>query len=56
MEVLKLIVEGYSNPEIDKILYLSPNTVKTHVRGIMNKLAVDDCVQAAVIALRSGII
>ena len=56
MEVLKLIVEGYSNPEIGKELYLSPNTVKTHVRGIMNKLAVDDRVQAAVVALRSGII
>ncbi|MGQ4646044.1 response regulator [Lyngbya aestuarii] len=54
MEVLKLIVEGYSNPEIASALYLSANTVKTHVRGIMNKLAVDDRVQAAVVALRSG--
>ena len=53
-EVLLLIVEGKSNQEIAKELYLSPNTVKTHVRGIMNKLAVDDRVQAAVIALRSG--
>jgi DNA-binding NarL/FixJ family response regulator len=56
MEVLKLIVEGYSNPEIATELYLSPNTVKTHVRGIMNKLAVDDRVQAAVVALRSGLV
>ncbi|MDJ0616115.1 MAG: response regulator transcription factor [Calothrix sp. MO_192.B10] len=55
LEVLQLIVEGCSNPEIGKKLYLSPNTVKTHVRGIMNKLAVDDRVQAAVVALRSGI-
>ena len=54
-EVLLLIVEGKSNQEIAKELYLSPNTVKTHVRGIMNKLAVDDRVQAAVIALRSGL-
>ena len=53
-EVLLLIVEGKSNQEIAEDLYLSPNTVKTHVRGIMNKLAVDDRVQAAVIALRSG--
>jgi DNA-binding NarL/FixJ family response regulator len=56
LEVLKLIVEGYSNPEIAAKLYLSANTVKTHVRGIMNKLAVDDRVQAAVVALRSGLV
>lgn len=56
LEVLKLMVEGLSNPEIAAILYLSPNTVKTHVRGIMNKLAVDDRVQAAVVALRSGLV
>lgn len=55
-EVLKLIVEGYSNPEIAAELYLSANTIKTHVRGIMNKLAVDDRVQAAVVALRSGLV
>jgi two-component system, NarL family, response regulator LiaR len=56
LEVLKLMVEGLSNPEIAEKLYLSPNTVKTHVRGIMNKLAVDDRVQAAVVALRSGLV
>lgn len=56
VEVLKLMVEGRSNPEIAAVLYLSPNTVKTHVRGIMNKLAVDDRVQAAVVALRAGLV
>jgi two-component system, NarL family, response regulator LiaR len=56
LEVLKLMVEGRSNPEIATVLYLSPNTVKTHVRGIMNKLAVDDRVQAAVVALRAGLV
>jgi two-component system NarL family response regulator len=56
MDVLKLIVEGKSNNEIGEVLYLSTNTIKTHVRGIMNKLSVDDRVQAAVIALRSGIV
>ncbi len=56
LEVLKLMVDGKSNPEIAAVLYLSPNTVKTHVRGIMNKLAVDDRVQAAVVALRSGLV
>ncbi len=56
LEVLKLMVEGLSNPEIAEKLYLSPNTIKTHVRGIMNKLSVDDRVQAAVVALRSGLV
>ncbi|MEB3883723.1 response regulator transcription factor [Lyngbya sp. CCY1209] len=56
LEVLKLMVEGKSNPEIAEELYLSPNTIKTHVRGIMNKLAVDDRVQVAVVALRSGLV
>ncbi|MFB2981122.1 response regulator [Microseira sp. BLCC-F43] len=56
LEVLKLMVEGKSNPEIAAELYLSTNTVKTHVRGIMNKLSVDDRVQAAVVALRKGIV
>ncbi|MGL5033626.1 MAG: response regulator transcription factor, partial [Microcystaceae cyanobacterium] len=56
IEVLRLIVQGKSNHEIGQDLYLSTNTIKTHVRGIMNKLAVDDRVQAAVIALRSGLV
>ncbi|MBE9179642.1 response regulator transcription factor [Oculatella sp. LEGE 06141] len=56
MEVLKLLVEGRTNPEIASILYLSPSTVKAHIRNIMNKLAVDDRVQAAVVALRSGLV
>lgn len=56
LEVLKLMVDGKSNPEIAAELYLSPNTVKTHIRGIMNKLAVDDRVQAAVVALRAGLV
>ena len=56
MEVLQLIVEGYSNPDIAAKLYLSPNTVKTYVRSLMNKLAGNDRVQAAVVALRSGLV
>ena len=56
LEVLEFIVEGYSNPEIGKQLNLSTNTVKTYVRSIMNKLMVSDRVQAAVTALRSGIV
>jgi two-component system, NarL family, response regulator LiaR len=56
LEVLRLIVDGKSNPEIASLLYLSLSTVKCHVRSIMDKLAVDDRVQAAVVALRSGLV
>lgn len=54
LEVLELIVEGRSNPEIASKLYISLSTVKARIRSIMDKLAVDDRVQAAVVALRSG--
>ena len=54
LEVLKLIVDGNSNREIGDKLFISTNTVKTYVKGIMNKLLVNDRVQAAVIALRRG--
>ena len=56
LEVLKLIVEGRSNPEIASELYMSLSTVKTHIRSIMNKLAVSDRVQVAVVALRKGLV
>lgn len=55
-DVLALIVEGKSNPEIASELFLSISTVKTHLRSIMNKLSVDDRVQAAVAALRGGLV
>jgi two-component system, NarL family, response regulator LiaR len=55
-EILKLLVEGHTNPEIAGMLYLSLSTVKAHIRSIMNKLTVDDRVQAAVVALRSGLV
>jgi two-component system, NarL family, response regulator LiaR len=55
-EVLKLLVDGKSNPEIAEILLISLSTAKAHVRNIMNKLAVSDRVQAAVTALRSGLV
>jgi two-component system, NarL family, response regulator LiaR len=55
-EVLKLITEGATNPEIARQLYLSPSTVKTHVCNILNKLGVECRLQAAVVALRHGLV
>lgn len=56
LKVLQLIVDGKTNSEIADLLYLSLSTVKTNIRSIMNKLAVNDRVQAAVVALRSGLV
>ena len=56
LEVLGLIVEGCDNATIAKRLFLTVGTVKTHVRGILSKLCVDDRTQAAVRALRAGIV
>ncbi|MDZ8054939.1 MAG: response regulator [Aulosira sp. ZfuVER01] len=55
-EVLKLIAQGYSNQEIADELYLSLGTVKSYVRMLLNKLSVDDRVQAAAVAVREGLI
>jgi len=48
LEVLELIAEGLSNPEIAARLYLSPNTVKVHARNIFGKLGVHSRTQALV--------
>jgi DNA-binding NarL/FixJ family response regulator len=56
LEVLAEIVNGYSNAEIASRLYITVGTVKTHVRNILNKLCADDRTQAAVRALRAGLV
>lgn len=56
LEVLELIVAGCSNAEIAEKLYITVGTVKTHVRSILNKLCASDRTQAAVRALRSGLV
>ncbi len=56
LEVLQLIVEGCSNAVIAERLFITVGTVKTHVRNILNKLCADDRTQAAVRALRSGLV
>lgn len=56
LEILELIVAGCSNAVIADKLSISVGTVKTHVRNILNKLCADDRTQAAVRALRSGLV
>ena len=55
-EVLKLVVDGKSNYEIAQILKISEHTSKAHVCNIIQKLVVDDRTQAAVKALKEGIV
>lgn len=56
LEVLQLIVGGYNNAAIAERLTITVGTVKTHVRSILTKLSASDRTQAAVLALRSGLV
>jgi two-component system, NarL family, response regulator LiaR len=51
-DVLRLIAQGHSNRQIARDLAIGEETVKTHVRGILTKLGLQDRVQAAIFALR----
>ncbi|HEU4703214.1 MAG TPA: response regulator transcription factor [Conexibacter sp.] len=55
-EVLRLIVEGRDNAAIAAELFISPNTVKSHVASIFAKLGVENRLQASVQALRRGLV
>ena len=55
-EVLRLLADGLSNEEIGKRLFISPETVRTHVRKAMNKLDADTRTQAVAKALRQSLI
>jgi len=56
LEILDLIVKGLSNAEIAGKIFISKDTVKTHVSNILKKLSACDRTQAAVKALRDGLI
>ncbi len=56
LEVLALLVEGLSNKKIAERLFISPDTVKTHIRHIMEKLAAADRTDAAVKAVRKKLV
>ena len=56
IEVLKLLAEGKGNAEIATDLFISPKTVKNHIASILVKLQMENRIQAAVYAVRAGII
>ena len=55
-EVLGLLVDGLSQPEIAERLYLSPKTVGTHIQRILGKMGVGSRTQAVALAAREGLI
>ena len=56
MEVLSLIVEGLSNPQIAERLFITRATAKAHVHSILQKLYVDDRTKAAIMAMKEGLV
>jgi NarL family two-component system response regulator LiaR len=56
LEILRLVVDGYTNEEIAERLACAPATVKTHVHHLFRKMGVHDRVSAAVAALRGGLL
>ena len=56
LEVLKLIANGKDNAQIASELFISPKTVKNHISNILMKLQIENRIQAAVYAVRSGIV
>jgi DNA-binding NarL/FixJ family response regulator len=55
-DVLRLLADGLDNREIAQALFLSPTTVKRHVSSIVEKLGVSNRVQAAIWAVRAGLL
>ena len=55
-QVLQLVVQGLSNSDISKEIFISENTVKKYLHNILTKLQVNNRVEAAVSAIRRGLV
>jgi DNA-binding NarL/FixJ family response regulator len=56
LEVLRLVAQGMDNAEIAQALVISPQTAKNHVSNILAKLQLENRIQAAVHAVRRGLV
>ncbi len=55
-EILELVVQGATNAEIAETLCITENTAKIHLRNILEKLHLQNRIQAAVYAVRQGLV
>ena len=56
IDVLHLVAQGYSNPQIAGELCITVNTVKSHLKNILSKLQLDNRTQVATYAVQSGLV
>jgi DNA-binding NarL/FixJ family response regulator len=56
LDILNLLVKGYSNKEMAEEMFISEKTVKNHLTNIFRKLSLKDRTQAAIYALKSGLV
>jgi two-component system NarL family response regulator len=56
LEVLRLVAKGLNNRDIAKNLYISENTVKNHIRNILEKLQLHSRMEAVIYAVREKIL
>ena len=56
LQILELIAKGMENAQIAEALFISPSTAKNHVAHVLDKLQLENRVQAAVYAVRAGIV
>jgi DNA-binding NarL/FixJ family response regulator len=56
LEVIRLIAEGFTNPQISEKLFVSPHTVTTHRRNILQKLGANNTAAVVMYAVQSGLV
>jgi DNA-binding NarL/FixJ family response regulator len=56
IEILELVVQGATNKQISETFFITENTVKIHLRNILDKLHLQNRIQAAVYAVRQGLV